>query len=58
MHALINSPLYYHLVVYPIIIEPKVDDDINLTQYSLMLDLVYNYVNDYEYTDLLNETDH
>lgn len=43
----------YHLVVYPITIEPKVDDDINLTQYSLILDLIYNYVNDYEYTDLI-----
>lgn len=47
----------YHLVVYPITIEPKVDDDINLTQYSLILDLVYNYVNDYEYSDLLKEDD-
>lgn len=34
----------YQLVVYPITIEPKVDDDINLTQYSLILDLVYDYL--------------
>lgn len=47
----------YQLVVYPITIEPKVDDDINLTQYSLILDLVYNYVNDYEHSDLLKEDD-
>lgn len=47
----------YQLVVYPITIEPKVDDDINLTQYSLILDLVYNYVNDYKYSDLLKEDD-
>lgn len=49
----LNDSNDYQLVAYPITIESKVDDDINLTQYSLMLDLVYNYVNDYEYTDLL-----
>ena len=49
----LNDSNEYQLVAYPITIEPKVDDDINLTQYSLILDLVHNYVNDYEYTDLL-----
>lgn len=53
----LNDSNDYQLVAYPITIESKVDDDIdddiNLTQYSLMLGLVYNYVNDYEYTDLL-----
>lgn len=51
----LNDNNDYQLVTYPITIEPKVDDDINLTQYSLILDLVYNYVNDYEYTDLLKD---
>lgn len=40
----------YQLVVYPITIEPELDDDINLTQYSLVLDMIYNCVTDFSST--------
>lgn len=37
----------YQLIVYPITIEPEFDNDINLTQYSLILDVIYNCITDY-----------
>lgn len=46
----------YQLVVYPITIEPKLDKDINLTEYSTLLDMIYNCVTDFSQNkhDLLN----
>lgn len=46
----------YQLVVYPITISPAFNKDINLTEYSSLLDMIYNCVTDFSQNkhDLLN----